>query len=132
MFVERLTKEELLAFVLKDEAVKYEYIKRCGTVDAIRYFSVDNGRVTFSIGNIDFVFTDFDVSNNYMFRSYNGGHNKAWIQFMYDKFGEDYRLAFYKFRTQEKRRLLKRVADQFDKDNRVYEKCFHVEDESEA
>ena len=133
MFVERLSKEEFAEFIAKERFVQAE----CGmisknVVDAIREFEVQNGRVSLSIGRVDFVFTDFDCVNNYMFRSYNGAHNKEWLAFMFGKFGEDYKLAFYKYRTQEKRRMLNRVGEQFNKETKNYEKLFQAEDEFES
>ena len=131
MFVEQLKKEDFLQFTLRNDFVKEEFL-RCGnSIDIIRDFEVSDGRVTFSIGRVDFVFTDFDVYNNYMFRSYNGAHDKAWLKFMYDKFGMEYKHEFYKFRTQEKRRFLKSVSDRIDIENAKYELLFNDENEKE-
>jgi len=133
MFVERLSKEELEEFAKRDKYVEEGRIVRNSyDENQVRYFEVCDGRVTFSIGRVDFLFTDFDCSNNYVFRSYNGSHNKDWLAFMFEKFGMEYKLAFYKYRTMEKRRLLKQLSDRIDSDNARYEKIFEEEKEIEV
>ena len=129
MFVENLTKSDFLEYVSKDKEILKDFWNREISIDDIFDFNVEKGRVSFSIGRVDFVFTDFDAFNNYMFRGYNGTHNKEWISFMYSKFGEDYKYAFYKFRTLEKRRFLRRVGEQFDKETAKFENLFMTENE---
>ena len=133
MFVERLKKEDFAKFILDDKYIESEY-KAFGEtiVDAISEFEVENGRVTFSVGRVDFLFTDFDCLNNYVFRSYNGSHNKDWLAFMYQKFGTEFKHEFYKYRTQEKRRMMKFVSARFDAENAIYEKTFEESRESEC
>ena len=133
MFVERLKKEDFAKFILDDKYIESEY-KALGEsiVDAISEFKVENGRVTFSVGRVDFLFTDFDCSNNYVFRSYNGSHNKDWLAFMYQKFSTEFKHEFYKYRTQEKRRMMKSVSARFDAENAIYEKTFEESREIEC
>lgn len=133
MFVERLKKEDFAQFIANDEYIQERY-KKLGDniVDAIYGFEIHEGLVKFSVGNVTFVFTDFDYSNNYMFRSYNGSnHNKDWLAFMFKKFGVEYKHEFYKFRSQEKRRLLKHVSSRIHADNARYEKVFQGEEQIE-
>ena len=132
MFVENLTKTDFLEFVTNDNSIKSGFQNRDVVIDDIWNFTAENGRVSFSIGHVDFVFTDFDAYNNYMFRSYNGSHNKQWIEFMYGKFGDLYKYAFYKFRTTEKRKMLKRVGEQFGKETAKFESLFANEKEFEG
>ena len=133
MFVERLKKEDFAKFILDDKYIESEY-KALGEsiVDAISEFEVENGRVTFSVGRVDFLFTDFDCSNNYVFRGYNGSHNKVWLVFLYQKFGTEFKHEFYKIRTQEKRRMMKSVSARFDAENAIYEKTFEESREIEC
>ena len=132
MFVERLLKKDFLEYALRDSFVRDEYVRFGANENVMREFTVEKGRVAFSIGRIDFVYTDFDANNNYMFRGYNGSHDKNWIKFMYGKFGSDYQHEFYKFRTQERRRLLDRVSEQFAKETLGYNKLFEAEDEMDG
>ena len=70
--------------------------------------------------DVGFKFTDFDYNTNYTIVLYKGVHDKDWIKFMYEKFGEEYKEAFLNFREEEKRQILEDTAKRFDEDTMEY------------
>ena len=122
MFVEQLTKEDLIEYLTNHELIKYdESIKSQYDFSLIENYKVKEGKITFKIRDIKLKFTDFDYNTNYTLKLYNGVHNKCWINFMYKKFGTKYKTAFLTFREQEKSAILEAAAKRFDEDTSKYE-----------
>ena len=122
MFVEHLTKEDLIDYLTNYELVNYnEFAKSRYDFNAIEDYKVKEGKITFRIRDIKLKFTDFDYNTNYTIKLYNGVHNKSWINFMYKKFGSKYKAAFLTFREQEKSAILEATAKRFDEDTSKYE-----------
>ena len=122
MFVEQLTKEDLIDYLVNYELAKYdEFAKSKYDFNSIENYKVKEGKITFKIRDIKLKFTDFDYNTNYIIKLYNGVHNKSWINFMYKKFGAKYKTAFLAFREQEKSAILEAAAKRFDEDTYEYE-----------
>ena len=121
MFVEKLTKDDIVNYIANYEIVKYdESVKRQYDFNLISNYKVTAGKITFSIRNINFEITDFDFETNYTIKL-KGVHNKNWLNFMYEKFGDAYKKAFLAYRSQEKKKLLEETAKNFDDDTADYE-----------
>lgn len=123
MFVEQLSREDLIDYITKHELVKYdEYTRSQYNFNAITDYNVCEGNITFRINNKKFMFTDFDYLEN----SRKSTHNKRWLYFMFKKFGNPYKLAFLAFREQEKKRKLKAIEKGFDDETLKYVDGFYV------
>lgn len=122
MFVEKLTKDEIIDFITNHEIAKRnDYVKVQYDFNEIDNYNVSESEITFRIRDKKFKFTDFDYSSNYTNTSYSGLHDKNWLRFMYNRFGNPYKIAFLSFREQEKRDILEATAKRFDEDTEMYE-----------
>lgn len=115
MFVEKLSKEDLIDYISKYELVNYdEYARSQYDFNAITNYNVREGKITFRINDKKFKFTDFDYTTNFIIRFQKGTHNEKWLHFMFKKFGNPYKVAFLTFREQEKKRVLEKTEKNFD------------------
>ena len=126
MFVEQLTRDEIIDYITKDELTKYltkydDYVSKEYDFNEITDYEVSEGEITFRIRDKKFKLTDFDYTTNYTTTLYNGFHCKSWLSFMYKRFGNPYKIAFLSFREQEKRDILEAAAKRFDEDTAEYE-----------
>jgi len=121
MFVEQLSKEDIIEYITNYELPKYDdYMKNQYDFKAITNYKVSEGKITFRIRDKKFKFTDFDYTTNYIIACYNGVHSKRWLNFMYKRFGEEYKQAFLSFREREKIEVLKAAEKRFDEDTSKY------------
>ena len=122
MFVEKLTKEEVLGFyrdclIRNGEEYVLEFLDNLE--DAKDYKNMGD-KITYILKGIKFTITDFEYSSEKTFRLYAGLHNRDWLKFMYKRFGEPYRQAFIESRKQERKRVLTFFAKRFDNDTAKY------------
>lgn len=90
MFVEQLSKEELLTYLIEYEYNDKNIGMKLLNVNNMKYFHSKDGIVSFYLKTTTHQFSDFDYKNNYRLRTYEGLHNKNWLNFMYEKFGTPY------------------------------------------
>lgn len=120
MFVEKLKKEDLIEFLTTKKLIKFDEDIKSNLFNAIEKYKVKEGEITFQIRNRRFKFIDFDYISNYTIKLYNGLHDQDWLEFMYEKFEEEYKSAFLDFREQEKKQVLEDYAKRFDEDTAKY------------
>lgn len=120
MFVEKLKKEDLIEFLTTKKLIKFDEDIKSNLFNAIEKYKVKEGEITFQIRNRRFKFIDFDYISNYTIKLYNGVHDQDWLEFMYEKFEEEYKSAFLDFRKQEKKQVLEDYAKRFDEDTAKY------------
>ncbi len=121
MFVEQLSKEDLIEYITKIELINGDNkVNERFDFSAMSNYKVGKGRISFGIRDMKFNFTDFDYSTNYRIPLYKGVHNKNWLSFMSKKFGNPYKIAFLTFREQEKKSVLDATAKRFDEDTKKY------------
>ena len=121
MFVERLTIEDIKEYIINYELSQYDdFVKKDYDFNAVSNLKVSDGKITFRIRDIKFKFTDFDYKSNRIISLYDGVHSKRWLNFMYKRFGEEYRQAFLSFREQEKIAVLNATEKRFDEDTEKY------------
>lgn len=126
MFVEQLSREDLINYITNYELPQYDdYVKQQYDFNAITNYKVSDGKITFRIRDKKFKFTDFDYTTNYKIALYNGVHNERWLNFMSKKFGNPYKIAFLTFREQEKESVLEATAKRFDEDTIKYAEKFY-------
>ena len=126
MFVEQLSREDLIDYITNYELVKYDdYVRSQYDFNAISNYKVSKGKITFRIRDKKFKFTDFDYTTNYVIALYKGVHNGRWLHFMSRKFGNAYKIAFLTFREQEKNSVLEATGKRFDEDTLKYVEGFY-------
>lgn len=115
MFIEKISKEEIIAFS-KDFLKKFQeenphiYFE----LNQIFRYKKNKGVVTFALSGVAFTVSDFDFKNDYLTNCNRFGVDKAWLKFMYDKFGEEYKKAFFKNREKQRQLVIKETANKFD------------------
>lgn len=138
MFVEKLTKDELIQFITNNELkrnrenrndefpefedARQRELSRNFDFANISNYSVKNGKVSFKININKFVFTDFDYISPFMIRLKANIVDKDWIRFMSDKFGDEYKTAFLEYRKKQKEKYLKETAEKYDNQTKNYER----------
>lgn len=138
MFVEKLSKQDIIDFYVnvylesfkKDSYFLYyknetnsklnEYIEDNLSPNNITLYKVVGDKITFSVDNHNIKISDFDFISNRVRGFEDGIHNKDWLIFMANKFGDEYATAFLDFKNKEEQ--LKKIANNFNckKDNKLH------------
>ena len=148
MFVEKLTKEDLIDFIKCKNFTSDEDEKVVFDFDNMTDLVVKSGKVSFSLpykkytkpyryilnhcsripdfktreveGFLIIEAFDFGFSIDETFSIRNDVLNKSWLRFMYSKFGEKYKKEFLKFREAKKAEVLKATASEFDNETKKW------------
>ncbi|MBO4412645.1 MAG: hypothetical protein J5779_01360 [Clostridia bacterium] len=131
MFVEKLTKEDIEDYLKKyiwpDR--KYAFYMNTKTVNN---FEIKNGQITCNISNFDtndryaafkdityiyYTFRDFTFSE---IGALKPEIKQTWLEFMYSKFGEEYKKAFLNYRANGKDVEIEKTKQKYDQQTKDY------------
>lgn len=110
MFVEKLTQDDVLGFLLKRDNIKKKFENWKYTVVSNNFSNQRiEGIITFcnkstnSCFDLSYICKDFDIITNIDDLSvrYPGFCDDKWVKFMNAKFGEDYKKEFEKFKEKQ-------------------------------
>lgn len=120
MFIERLTKQDIK-----------EYLENSGEIELFLPIIFDddniakcikNGEITFYAGNSVCFASDYQFTRLGLIQLVRCNHNKKWLKFMHNKFGEEYKAAFVEQRKLEREQALAEYAKKFDQNTEEFEK----------
>ena len=94
MFVERLSLSDIREFMDSDFANSSELVRNAYSFDGASSYETKGDKIVVKIAETKFILTDFDYKTSGTVSLYDGNHHKAWIKFMYEKFGQEYKKAF--------------------------------------
>ena len=126
MYIEKLTDEEIKSYVdCYYSNPKYDLAKQYNGNFSVVKITRKKGKITVFLrdrSNIEI--TDFDYKPSHIIRLLSGMHDKNWLKFMYEKFGEEYKTAFLEFRKEATNQLLDKENSRLQSQTAEYEKMF--------
>lgn len=118
MFVEKLTKEDIVEYLKKYvwSYRKYAFLRSPKTVEN---FEVKNGQITCDLNDIGvyYTFRDFTFSEVVTEKP---EIEQSWLNFMYAKFGEEYKKAFLNYRANRKDVEIEKAKQRYDQQTKDY------------
>ena len=127
MFIERLNKEEIINYCKDDlrkfqEEIPFLYFNP----DEVNKYTLADGKVTLDISGVSYSISDFDLTNYDKVRHDSSTADIDWIKYMYKKFGEEYKKAFFSYREEQKNKTVAETINKFDSFTSECEKSFEM------
>lgn len=124
MFVEKLTREEIVDFYIKNvyekvlktsEKLGVGYYANSYSPENIKKYKVEDGVVSFEVSDLVIKISDFEFEKAEEFERpvY---LDLDWIKFMKSKFGDEYVDAFKAHRERTKKIVVKQILEDFVRD----------------
>ena len=136
MFIEKLTKNEVIKFFdnvvykewlndWKEKGLENMFLNMGYDSSNIRNYKQTDKTIKFSINDVSFIITDFDMVNSKTIRFSDNMHNEQWLKYMYAKFGNQYAEEFKKYREIKKEKAVKDYENGFNCQTKKYCKYFN-------
>lgn len=126
MYIEKLTDAEIKSYIDSYYSdPKYDLAKQYNSNFSVVKITRKQGKITaFLHDRSNIEITDFDYKPSHIIRLCSGMHDKNWLKFMYEKFGEEYKIAFLEFRKETTNQLLDKENSRLQSLTAEYEKMF--------
>ena len=127
MFIEKLSKEDVAKFLNKKFKQRVELLTDMYDFNNPCFYENVDGKITLKTKYNSFTLTDFEFEYSFgTLLSENAKYDKDWLNFMYAKFGEEYKKAFLNMRENLKNEAIKKYEEKYDKDTEKFENEFKM------